>query len=158
MTIRSLFRTARRDSRGLSLTELLVTIAVLGVITAITLPLMFSQQTAAHRATAIADARGWSLGLVESLADVWNFGESGGTITMAGETLTVTMTNPVPADTTVIDIPVAVSPNSSLLDGTIAGTSWCIQVQNQNEVVVFTQRGFEQTASGCAADGTASYS
>lgn len=146
-----------KRTEGLSLAELLVTIAVLAVITAITLPLFFSQTSSAHRATAIADGRGWSLALVEALGDVWNFGESGGTIALSGEQLTVSLINPNPSSASTVVLPVAVSPETTLTSGTIAGTSWCLEITNRSESVVFSHQGLREGASGCAPDGTVTY-
>ena len=137
--------------------ELLVTIAVLGVITAIAMPVFFSQTSAAHKATAIADGRAWSLAMVEGLNDVWHFGESGGSVVLAGEQLIVSLVNPTPASATSVSIPVAVSPETTLTSGSIAGTAWCLQVENRGQSVVFTHQGLREGAEGCAPDGTAIY-
>lgn len=142
---------------GLSLVELLVVIAVLAVITSIAMPMFFSQQSAAYRATAIADGRAWSLATVDALNDVWNFGDPGGTITLNGGSLDISLLNPTPSSATFTQVPVAVSPNTTLVEGTISGTTWCMRLANTNQEVVFTEQGFVANAVGCDSTGAPLY-
>lgn len=148
-------RTLFRRTEGLSVTELVIVMAILAVITSIAAPLFFSQQSAAYKATAIADGRAWSLSLLDSLRDVRNYGDTGGTMSLVGSDIQLSMINPTPASATTVFAPVAVSPETSLVDGFLAGNNWCFTVANQGEQAVFTQQGYRSSALGCASDGTA---
>jgi prepilin-type N-terminal cleavage/methylation domain-containing protein len=143
-----------RRSEGLSLVELIVTIAVLAIVTSIATPIFLSQQSAAHRATAIADGRGWSLAILEATSTVRNLGESGGEISLVGTNVTMSLISPNPSSAEVISFPVAVSPASSLSSGSAAGQNWCLAVSNNNEVAVFTDQGYQPTAVACSPLGT----
>lgn len=145
--------------RGLSLAELIVTIAVLGILSAIAIPVVFSQTDNANTAVAKADARNIGLAISGEVSKYYTFGTSGGNISNGGDGY-LHFSNMTNAD------PVATGPGTNriilnLSEGSsISGTygpgedlPWCITVTNGNAVAVFTNAGIQENAMGCIANG-----
>lgn len=150
----------RKNEKGLSLAELIVTIAVLGILSAIAFPIVFSQTDNAKNAVATADARNVGLSISGEVSKYYSFGSSNGTITDGGDGFLhfsqMTNANPVATGPGTNRIELNLSEGSSVAGTYGSGTdiTWCITVTNDNSTAVFTNDGIQQNAGGCLADGT----
>lgn len=146
---------------GLSLAELIVTIAVLGIISAIAIPIVFSQTDNAKAAVAAADARGTGLAIAGEVSKYYSFGTAGGTITDGGDGYlhfsAMTNADPVTTGPGTDRIILNLSEGSTISGTYGPGTNlpWCITVTNDGAVSVFTNSGMQENASGCISDGIA---
>lgn len=151
----------RTSEQGLSLAELIVTVAVLGILSAIAMPIVFSQTDNAKQAVATSDARGVGLAISGEVSKYYTFGTSGGTISDGGDGYlhfsSMTNADPVSTGPGTDRILLNLSEGSSVSGTYGPGTDlpWCITVTNEESNVVFTNSGIEVDATGCVADGVA---
>jgi len=151
----------RNADAGLSLAELIVTIAVLGIISSIAIPIVFSQTDNAKQAVAESDARGNGLAIIGETSQYYTFGSTGGTISNGGDGYlhfsSMTGADPVPTGPGTNRVRLSLSEGSSISGTYGPGTDlpWCIAVTNDNGVAVFTNDGLDTSASGCIANGVA---
>ncbi len=150
-----------KNHQGLSLAELIVTIAVLGILSAIAFPIVFSQTDNAKQAVATSDARSIGLAITGEVSKYYSFGSAGGTISDGNDGYlhfsSMTNANPVATGPGSNRIILNLSEGSSIAGTYGPGTDlpWCIVVSNANKTAVFTNDGIHATASGCIANGVA---
>jgi prepilin-type N-terminal cleavage/methylation domain-containing protein len=150
-----------KNEQGLSLAELIVTVAVLGILSAIAIPIVFSQTDNAKAAVASSDARGVGLAISGEVSGYYSFGSTDGSIFDGGDGYLhfspMTNADPVATGPGTDRILLALSEGSSISGTYGSGIElpWCITVTNDESVAVFTNAGMQQDATGCLAGGVA---
>lgn len=151
----------RTREQGLSLAELIVTVAILSILSAIAMPIVFSQTDNAKQAVATSDARGVGLAISGEVSNYYTFGTSGGTISDGGDGYlhfsSMTNADPVPTGPGTDRVLLNLSEGSSISGTYGSGTDlpWCITITNAESTAVFTNSGIDADATGCAANGVA---
>jgi prepilin-type N-terminal cleavage/methylation domain-containing protein len=150
-----------RNEKGLTLIELIITISLIALVSAIAVPLINSQTSRAHLAAAQSDVRNAGLGLAGESSRYFSFGSANGVITHdpATERLVLSpMTNaqPVATGPGADRIQLTLSPNSTITGSYASGTDlrWCLAVTNRTKTAVMNETGLKKTATGCNTDGT----
>jgi type IV pilus assembly protein PilA len=155
----------KRGEKGFTLVELLITIAVVGVLAAIAIPLYAAQTDQANKASAIADGRAWASVVSTELTDYTNFGTAPGntttaitlgTVTTGTATLTITLAAPTPSSPTSQTATVAVSPGTTITASGMSATQFCFITSNNGQTAVFNQRGYQAGLTTCSAAGAVS--
>lgn len=138
---------------GFTIVEMLVVLALLGVIASIVFPIISNNQKQADRAVAISDGRVWSITLANMLVPYIDYGT--GTATYSDGMLYASLTNPSPSNPSELSEVVSHSAGTSLTSGVISGRTWCLAVSYKDQIAVYTPEGFNSDATGCTANGTA---
>lgn len=151
---------AHRRERGFTLIELLIIIAIVGVVAVIAIPIYSAQQAQSYRAAALSDGHVAALNVHSLVSGRTSLGTAPGNnttaITLSGSTLTVTMTSPTPATPAAPTTTINVSPGTTISQSGISANTWCLKVTNNGQSAVYTQAGYQASATTCAAAGTAS--
>ena len=150
----------RNNYKGMTLIELMVTISLIVIVTAISVPIVTNQISQAHLATARSDARNAGLAIAGEVSRYYSFGDSGGTITYDSVNEKIVFSSMTNA------APVASGPGSDrislvLSEGTTLSGSygsginlkWCVAATNQGQVAVMSDAGVSTTALGCSTNG-----
>lgn len=149
-------------SKGFTLIELMVTLAILATVAAIAIPVYLSQTANATRSTAVHDGTAWSLSLGNALKGYTSFGVASAnttsaiTLSAAGVTpvtITVTMIAPEPATPTTKTFTVTGSPGTTIVSSGMNASNWCFATSNKGKIAVFIQTGYVPDALTCAVDG-----
>ena len=148
------------NNKGMTLIELMVTISLIAIVVAISVPIVSSQLSQAHLATARSDARNAGLAVAGEVSRYYSFGENGGTISYNSTTEKLVLSPMVNA------APVATGPGAdrislTLSEGsTLTGTygsgidlKWCVAVTNNGQTAVMSDNGVSTSALGCAPSG-----
>lgn len=157
----SLFSPPRDRERGFTLAEVVSVAVLIGIITAIAIPRLMSQQSRAQEATARADARNLVLALEASMPEV-EFGTQPATLTLqvppgAADTdqLNLVITpNGANAGTPVV-IPVRLSAGTLLANGepgnneVRSAREYCVAVDHNGQIAYQSNLG---PVSSCATD------
>jgi prepilin-type N-terminal cleavage/methylation domain-containing protein len=158
-----LARRILRSDQGYTLMEVLVTIALIGVLFSIAYPIYFGQQPAGYTRTAQSDVEHIGADIVTELAGQYTFGDNNGTISLTetGYIAFSTMSNasPYASGPGVTNMTTQLSPDSVMDVGTYGagdGLHWCVRVVNHGQPGVYTEKGLQRAAVDCYADGTAS--
>jgi type IV pilus assembly protein PilA len=138
---------------GFTIVEMLVVLALLGVIASIVFPIIGNNQKQADRAVAISDGRVWSITLANMLVPYIDYGT--GTATYSDGMLYASLNNPAPSSPSELSEVVSHSVGTALTSGVISGRTWCLAVSYKDQIAVYTPEGFNSDATGCATDGTA---
>lgn len=148
------------NNKGMTLIELVVTISLIVVVTAISVPIVSNQISQAHLATARSDARNAGLAIAGEVSRYYSFGENGGTITYdsVNEKIVLSaMTNAAPVATGpgADRISLVLSEGSTLSGSYGAGIElkWCVSVTNREQTAVMSNAGVSTTALGCSTNG-----
>lgn len=149
-----------KNNQGLTLIELIITISLITIVTAISVPLVTNQISQAHVATAQSDARSAGLAIAGETSRYYSFGNNGGDITYNSETGYLAF-SPMSAAA-----PVATGPGSdrialNLTEGsTLSGSygpgidvKWCVAVTHNSQVAVMSDAGINRNALGCSTNG-----
>jgi prepilin-type N-terminal cleavage/methylation domain-containing protein len=149
-----------KNNEGLTLIELIITISLIAIVTAISVPLVTNQISQAYLATAQSDARNAGLAIAGEVSRYYSFGDSGGTISHNAETdklVISSMTNAAPVATGPGSdrISLVLSEGSTLSGSYGAGIElkWCVAVTNQGQTAVMSDAGISRTALGCSTNG-----
>jgi prepilin-type N-terminal cleavage/methylation domain-containing protein len=148
------------NNKGLTLIELIITISLIAIVAAISVPIVTNQISQAHLATAQSDARTAGLAIAGEVSRYYSFGINGGDI------LFNSGTGYIEFDPMVSAAPVAEGPGAtrivlslsegSTLNGSYgAGTDlkWCVAVTNNSQVAVMSDKGIDRNALGCSTNG-----
>lgn len=148
----------RRRSRraGFTLTEVLVTVAVLSVVAAVAVPVVTSQRSKSQLATAVNDGASAAIEVAYQLSKNNSAGFTNGTssptISHASETLTIAF--PAGASSATKTAPLKLSSGSTLSGALTAGaaspTAFCLVVTNGGQKAVYTQDGYQSSAQSCS--------
>ena len=148
------------NNKGMTLIELIVTISLIVIVTAISVPIVSNQISQAHLATARSDARNAGLAIAGEVSRYYSFGTAGGTISYNASTerlVLSTMTNAAPvAEGPGADrISFMLSEGSSLTGSYGPGIDlkWCVSVTNQGQTAVMSNAGVNTNALGCSTNG-----
>jgi prepilin-type N-terminal cleavage/methylation domain-containing protein len=149
-------------NRGYTLIEVLITVALIGILFAIATPLFLDYRTVAHVRAAESDVSNVGRDVMSELAGYMTFGTTNGTITVTGDNVLqfTNMNNALPYSsgpglTTAI---VTLSANSTFAGGTFGSggnLNWCVSVANNGQYGVYTEKGLTRDVNACNADGTA---
>lgn len=151
-----------KGERGITLTEMLVTVVVLGIISAIATPLIVGNFESTYRAIAQEDARKVGIEVSTEMQGYTTFGSTSGTIAIVDGYISIspmTSAYPNPAGPGGGRILGTLSPESSLTGtyGSGNGLKWCLKVTNREKIGIYTSEGAgAKNASTCNPDGTAS--
>lgn len=151
-----------KDDRGITLTEMLVTVVVLGIISAIATPLIVGNFESTYKAIAQDDARKIGIEVATEMQGYTTFGAANGTIGAVNGFLEIspmTSAYPNPTGPGGGRIVVTLSPESTMTGTYGSGNAlkWCIKVVNREKVGIYTSEGSAaKNASTCNPDGTAS--
>lgn len=151
-----------KGERGITLTEMLVTVVVLGIISAIATPIIVGNFESTYRAIAQEDARKIGIEVSTEMQGYTTFGSVGGTISIVNGYIDIspmTSAYPNPTGPGGGRILGTLSPESSLTGtyGAGNGLKWCLKVVNREKVGIYTSEGAgPKNASTCNPDGTAS--
>ena len=135
-----------------SLVELLVTVTILAVLSAIAVPVYLNQKNKSSSSAAASDARAVANEVTSLLTQYSHLGTSG-TISVAGTVLTVSLVSPTPAGN--VTGTARLTPGSVLSGSTFpgavgaAGARFCISVVNNGQTVVANETGIV-SATSCA--------
>jgi prepilin-type N-terminal cleavage/methylation domain-containing protein len=150
-----------KSERGVTLTEMLVTVVVLGVISAIAMPLIVGNFESTYKAIAQEDARKVGIEVSTEMQGYTTFGSANGTISIVGKYLEIspmTSAYPNPSGPGGGRIIATLSPESTLTGtyGAGNGLKWCVKVVNREKVGIYTSEGAApKSASTCNPDGSA---
>ena len=154
-----MLRKLMNRDRGFTMIEMLITVALVGIIAAIAIPIYTGQQSQAYKATAVSDGRAWSMTATTMLMGTTGLA-NGGTFSVNASTGTLLLD--MPGAATDYSGAVAVSNGSSITQsgtGTNSTTNtpvWCFVVANNGQNAVFTQAGYQTSATSCSTAGIAS--
>lgn len=146
--------------KGLTLIELVVTISLIAIVTAIAVPIVTNQIGQAHIATAQSDARSAGLAIAGEVSRYYSFGANGGDIThdsATGYIVFTPMINAAPSATgpganrIVLNLSDGSTLNGSYGSGT--DLKWCVAVTNTSKVAVMSDAGIDRNALGCSTNG-----
>ena len=145
--------------RGFTLVEVIIAVAIVGVLAGIAIPVTVAQLSQGNRGTADQDGAAWAVSIGNALSGYSNLGNAApnttSAITLTGNVITVTMSTPSPTTLpSTVTVPVAVTSGSTIYRSGIGTTHWCIQVKNSTESFVFNETGQVPSATTCLADGT----
>lgn len=155
---------------GVTLMELMVTIAVISIVFAIGVPIYLNQTGVAYESTAQTDASTVGRDVITAVTGYMSFGTNPGDIYLEAVTNKLTFspmeaaspeafeTGPgVTSYVQKLSAGSALRSESSFAAG--ADMKWCVAVQNHGKVGVFTQDGLDRAAKGCNSQaGTPRYS
>ena len=149
---------ATRDA-GFTLVEVIIAVAIVGVLAGIAIPVTVAQLSQGNRGTANQDGAAWAVSIGNALANYTNLGNAApnttSAITLTGTNITIAMSSPSPTTLpSTVTVPVAVTSGSTIYRSGIGTTHWCIQVKNSTESFVFNETGQVPSATTCLADGT----
>lgn len=152
----------KRPPRGFSLVEILVVVAIVGILSAIVVPRYLNSKKEAYYNTAVLDGQAIALEVTERLNTYTSFGSSpsGFTKVPTGGTgigeMTITLGIGYTPDTS----PASQTGKVSLSDGSVLtgalqanGTGWCIKVTNSGEAAVYTENGLQAGSTTCTSSG-----
>lgn len=151
----------KRWSPGFSLAEVLVTVTIIGVLTAIAIPVYTNQKRQAVIATLKSDAQVNAGEIVAALSEYTSNGAqaAGFSATTSGATMTITLgTGFAPGS-----LPPTQSVKVSLSSGNqltgalkVSTTGFCLRATNGSSVVVYDETGLRDGLTACSATGVAS--
>lgn len=153
----SFVRTPRNGTlrdRGFSITELLATMIIMGLLAAIALPMYTNQRAVASRAAAESDARAVLTELTEMFGAVTAWGADPYMVgNVVNDRLTVTFYNTGGTPTT-DTFDVLLSNDSTYHDGSTPDAdnpySYCVVIENKGQYGKASENGFETTKDGSA--------
>lgn len=144
---------------GFTLTEVIVAMLIVAVLSSVAIPMYLGAKQKAYVQIAQADAMNLSNEVAQVLSGYTSLGSTAGTITVAvakvGTTSTATVdfalgtgaTNP-PA------LVLQLSDQTAAYGSTKASSrSWCLDVVNRGQHVVYTEIGWQRTAKSCTTTG-----
>lgn len=141
-------------NQGFTLVEILVAIAIVGILAAVAIPMYNIQQDKAHHTAAIADGKAVLSSVVTALIPYTSYGSSG-SVTLSGSTLTISMMGPTPSTPNSVTTTVNVTPGTTISSSGVSGTSFCITLSNTGQKAVYTQNGYQSTMINCTSTGVA---
>ena len=143
--------------RGFTLVELVVTLGIIGVVSAIAIPLFTSQQSTASKSVAVNDGASLALVVTNELKDFSNYGTapttnsgSGQAITFDGSLLSIKLGSPI-NDT--LSTEATASIGTTIQTSGISDRVWCFQLDNGGSAAVYTQDGYIDGALSCTREG-----
>lgn len=149
-----------RNEKGLTLIELIITISLIAIVAAISVPIVTNQISQAHLATAQSDARTAGLAIAGEVSRYYSFGTNGGDISYDSNTGYIVFDPMVsaapvasgPGDSRIV---LTLSEGSTLVGSYGSGTDlkWCVSVTNQGQVAVMSDAGIDRNALGCSTNG-----
>lgn len=151
-----------KNEKGITLTEMLVTVVVLSIISAIATPIIIGNFESTYKAIAQDDARKIGIEVATEMQGYTTFGSANGTISIANGYIDIspmTSAYPNPAGPGGGRILGTLSPESTLTGtyGAGNGLKWCVKVVNREKIGIYTNDGAgAKNASTCNADGSAS--
>lgn len=152
----------KSDEKGITLTEMLITVVVLGIISAIATPLIINNFDSTYKAIAEDDARKIGLEVSTELQGYTTFGSASGTISIVNGYLDISPMSgayPNPTGPGGGRIIATLTPESTMTGtyGSGNGLQWCVKVVHRDKVGIYTSNGgAARNATNCNPDGTAS--
>ena len=162
-----MFLKQSNEEEGFSLVELLVVIVIIGILAAIAIPLYNNQRTNAYRAVAETDVRNIGMEISSMVYGASDMGTSpasnGSWVSWNSGTGELTLTfNGTPAGVDEVST-VRMTPGSTVSSSgyeggavTALGPIWCVAVDHNGQVAVFTEAGLQSNMTTCSASGVAS--
>jgi prepilin-type N-terminal cleavage/methylation domain-containing protein len=149
-----------RQAGGYTLVEILITLAILGIIAGIAFPIVFDQSSLAWSRAAQSDAQNIGIDIATTVAGYQTFGDTNGTIAVSDEGFLtfspMANANPYATGPEVTNLVAILSADSTVTSGSYGSGMprlWCITVTNNTETAVFTNEGLQLDATSCNTAG-----
>lgn len=155
----------QKGDHGFTLVEILIVVAIIGVLAAIGIPLYLQQLNSAHQSAAVADGTQINEQVTNLLTPYVNYGTAPANnttaITITGTTITITLTSPTlssiaNSSTPTLTDTVKLSTGTTLTTSGISGTQYCFTLTNGGQKAIFTDQGYNASAATCNANGSVS--
>ena len=151
--VRQIRLNKNKKNKGFTVVELLVALLIISVISAIAIPIYLNVKTRANLHIAQKDGQNLAGEVQALLGSYQDFGSTDGTISWGSSTKLMTIvlgtgaTSPVPVTENL-------STGTTVSGKTFASsTSWCLDVANNGQHVIFTQTGYASGLSICPLSG-----
>lgn len=154
---RKFFNRKSSDKKGFTLVELMVGVAIIGVISAVAIPVYTAQTSQADQDEAVSDGTSWAVAVASALQPYSSLGSTpannSSAITLSGSNLVITMSSPTPSSPSTLTIPITTKSGTTIITSGMRSDGWCFQTNNNGKVGVFTEDGYVPEGLSCTASG-----